>query len=172
MNSWLIGKVPDAGKDWGQKKRVSQDETAGWHYQCNGHELGHILGDGEGQRGLACWSPWCCKESDTTGWLNNNNALTELTYSKKFVLCISWNFQYRLLFYLQIGTIFNFILSIQSVYLSFSFICLFCLMMMTRTFSVLAWRIPGTGEPGGLPSMGSHKVRHDWCDLAAAAAGL
>ena len=36
--------------------------------------------------------------------------------------------------------------------------------------SVLAWRIPGTGEPGGLPSMGSHRVRHDWSDLAAAAA--
>ena len=36
--------------------------------------------------------------------------------------------------------------------------------------SVLAWRIPGTVEPGGLPSMGSHRVRHDWSDLAAAAA--
>ena len=36
--------------------------------------------------------------------------------------------------------------------------------------SVLAWRIPGRGEPGGLPSMGSHRVRHDWSDLAAAAA--
>ena len=35
--------------------------------------------------------------------------------------------------------------------------------------SVLAWRIPRTGEPGGLLSMGSHKVRHDWSDLAAAA---
>ena len=35
---------------------------------------------------------------------------------------------------------------------------------------VLAWRIPGTGGPGGLPSMGSHRVRHDWSDLAAAAA--
>ena len=35
--------------------------------------------------------------------------------------------------------------------------------------SVLAWRIPGTGEPGGLPSMGSHRVRHDWSNLAAAA---
>ena len=34
--------------------------------------------------------------------------------------------------------------------------------------SVLAWRIPGTGEPGGLPSMGSHRVGHDWGDLAAA----
>ena len=41
--------------------------------------------------------------------------------------------------------------------------------IMTNT-SVLVWRIPGTGEPGGLPSMGSHRVRHDWSDLAAAAA--
>ena len=35
--------------------------------------------------------------------------------------------------------------------------------------TVLAWRIPGTGKPGGLQSMGSHRVRHDWSDLAAAA---
>ena len=38
--------------------------------------------------------------------------------------------------------------------------------------SVLAWRIPGTGEPDGLPSLGSHRVRHDWSDLAAAAAAI
>ena len=38
--------------------------------------------------------------------------------------------------------------------------------------SVLAWRIPGVGEPGGLPSMGSHRVGHDWSDLAAAAAAF
>ena len=41
---------------------------------------------------------------------------------------------------------------------------------MATHSSVLAWRIPGTGEPGGLPSMGSHSVGHDWSDLAAAAA--
>ena len=41
---------------------------------------------------------------------------------------------------------------------------------MATHSSVLAWRIPGTGAPGGLPSMGSHRVRHDWSDLAAAAA--
>jgi len=41
---------------------------------------------------------------------------------------------------------------------------------MATHSSDLAWRIPGTGEPGGLPSMGSHRVRHDWSDLAAAAA--
>ena len=40
---------------------------------------------------------------------------------------------------------------------------------ITTHSSVLAWRIPGMGEPGGLPSMGSHRVRHDWSDLAAAA---
>ena len=41
---------------------------------------------------------------------------------------------------------------------------------MATHSSILAWRIPGTEEPGGLPSMGSHRVGHDWSDLAAAAA--
>ena len=40
---------------------------------------------------------------------------------------------------------------------------------MATHSSVLAWRIPGTGEPGGLLSMGLHRVGHDWSDLAAAA---
>ena len=42
---------------------------------------------------------------------------------------------------------------------------------MATHSSVLAWRTPGMGEPGGLPSMGSHRVGHDGSDLAAAAAG-
>ena len=42
---------------------------------------------------------------------------------------------------------------------------------MATHSSILAWRIPGMGEPGGLPSMGSHRVRHDCSDLAAAAGG-
>ena len=41
---------------------------------------------------------------------------------------------------------------------------------MATQSSVLAWRIPGTGEPGGLPSMGSHRVGRDWSDFTAAAA--
>ena len=41
---------------------------------------------------------------------------------------------------------------------------------MATHFSVLAWRIPGTGEPGGLPSVGSHRLGHDRSDLAAVAA--
>ena len=43
---------------------------------------------------------------------------------------------------------------------------------MATHSSVFAWRIPGAGEPGGLPSMGSHRVGHDWSDLAAVAATI
>ena len=46
---------------------------AGQHHRSNDHELGQTLGDGEGQGGLACCSPWDHKESDMTGHLNNSN---------------------------------------------------------------------------------------------------
>ena len=73
VNMWLTGKVPVAGEDWGQKeKRAIEDEMAGWHHWCNGHELGQTLGDGEGQGSLECCSPWGHKELDMTGWLNTN----------------------------------------------------------------------------------------------------
>ena len=48
---------------------------SGWHYQCKEHELGRTLGDGEGQGGLVCCSPWGHKELDMTGQLNNNSIL-------------------------------------------------------------------------------------------------
>ena len=51
---------------------MTEPEMAGWYHQCNGHELRQTPGDGEGQGGLACCSPWDCKESDTTRRLNNN----------------------------------------------------------------------------------------------------
>ena len=71
VKSRLTEKDPDAGKDWRQEEeRVSEDEMAGWLHWCNGHELGQTLGDGEGQGGLECYSPWGCKELDTTEWLN------------------------------------------------------------------------------------------------------
>ena len=66
-NSWLIGKVPDARKDWGQEKWASEDEMGGWHHQLNGHELGQTSGDYEQQGGLVCSSPCGHKDSDTTG---------------------------------------------------------------------------------------------------------
>ena len=48
-NSWLIGKDPDAGKDWGHKKRATKDEVVGWHRWFSGDELGQSPGDSEGQ---------------------------------------------------------------------------------------------------------------------------
>ena len=72
VKNWFTGKVPDAGKDWEQKeKRASEAEMAGWHHWCNGYELEQTSGDGEGQGGLACHSPWVCKESNIIGQLNN-----------------------------------------------------------------------------------------------------
>ena len=69
--NWLIGKDPDAGKDWGQEEKgTTEDEMVGWHHWLNGHEFEQALGDGEGQGGLVCCSPRGHKESDTTEWLN------------------------------------------------------------------------------------------------------
>ena len=69
--SWLIGKDPDAVKDWGQEEKgMTEDEMAGWHHRLNGHGFGWIPGVGDGQGGLACCSSWGRKESDTTEWLN------------------------------------------------------------------------------------------------------
>ena len=60
----------------------------------------------------------------------------------------------------------------QNLLLIIIFLVLYMEKAVATHSSVLAWRIPGMGEPGGLPSMGSHRVGHDWSDLAAAAAVL
>ena len=71
VNSWLIWKDPDAGKDWRQEeKRMTEDEMVGWHYRLNGHGFGWTPGVGDGQKGLACCSSWGHKESDMTEHLN------------------------------------------------------------------------------------------------------
>ena len=55
----LMGKAPDAGKDWGQKEKgMTEDEMVRLHYQLSGHEFEQTPGDGEGQGSLACCSPW------------------------------------------------------------------------------------------------------------------
>ena len=71
---WLIGKDPDAGKDWGQEeKMVTEAGMIKWHHRHNGHEVEETPGNSEAQGRLACCSPWGCKESDTTEWMNYNN---------------------------------------------------------------------------------------------------
>ena len=69
--SWLIGKDPDAGRDWGQEEKgMTEDEMAGWHHRLDGRESEWTPGVGDGQGGLVCWNSWGRKESDTTKWLN------------------------------------------------------------------------------------------------------
>ena len=67
FKEWIIGKDPDAGKDWGQEeKRAAKNEMVRWHHQLNGHEFEQVPEDGEGQGSLVCCSPWSCQEADTT----------------------------------------------------------------------------------------------------------
>ena len=62
VKSRLTGKDPDAGKDWRQEeKETTEGETVGWHYQLNGNKFEQAPGVGDGQGGLACWSPWGCR---------------------------------------------------------------------------------------------------------------
>ena len=76
VKSWLIGKVPDAGKDrrW-EEKGTTEDEMVGWHHWLNGHEFGQTPRDGEGQGGLVCCGLWDCKESETTEPLNKEDTI-------------------------------------------------------------------------------------------------
>ena len=69
--NWLIGKDPDAGKDWRwEEKGTTEDEMVGWHYQLNVHEFEQAPGVGDGQGSLVCGSPWGYKELDMTEQLN------------------------------------------------------------------------------------------------------
>ena len=68
VKNWLIGKDPDAGKDWGQEEKgMTKHKMVGWHHWLNGHEFEQPLGVGDEQRSLVCWG---CKESDMTERLN------------------------------------------------------------------------------------------------------
>ena len=71
VNGWLTGKDPDAGKDWGQEEKGTEDEMVEWRHWLDGHEFEHTLGDSEGQGSLVCCSLQGRKESDMTEWLNN-----------------------------------------------------------------------------------------------------
>ena len=70
VKNWLIGKDPDAGKDWRQEEKGTTENEDGWHHY--GHEFEQVLGVGDGQGSLMCCSPWGRKETQLSNW-------TELT---------------------------------------------------------------------------------------------
>ena len=83
--SWLTGKDPDAGKDWGEEEKgMTEDEMVGWHHQLDGHEFEWTPGVGDGLGGLACCDSWGRKESDTTEWLN----WTYLNNKENNLMCV------------------------------------------------------------------------------------
>ena len=67
--NWLIGKDPDAGKDWREEEKGTTEEV-GWYHWLDGHQFEQAPGVGDGQRGLVCCSPRGRTESDTTEQLN------------------------------------------------------------------------------------------------------
>ena len=84
--SWVIGKDPDAGKDWKQEEKgMTENEMVGWHHQLNGYEFEQTPGDGEGHERLACYSPWRLKESP---WLSNwTTTVPVLLFTWGFLVC-------------------------------------------------------------------------------------
>ena len=77
VKNWLIGKDPDAGKDWEQEEKgVAEDETVGWHHWLNEREFEQVPGAGEGQRSLVLQSMGLQKvEYD---WVTKNNNRAEV----------------------------------------------------------------------------------------------
>ena len=71
--SWIIGKNPDAGKDWRQEKGMTEDKMVGWYQWLNRHEFEQDLRNSEVQESLVCCSTWDWKESDATEQLSNSS---------------------------------------------------------------------------------------------------
>ena len=69
--SWLIGKDPEAGKDWKEEKGPTEDEMVWWHHRLNEHQFEQTPVVCEGQGSSACCSPLVGKKSEMTKWLSN-----------------------------------------------------------------------------------------------------
>ena len=90
VKSWLIGKDPDAGKDWRQEQKgMAEDEMVGWHHWLHGHEFEQAPGVGYGHRSLVCCSPWGFQRV-------RHNWVTELNWTIKTrgekIKFSQWNF--------------------------------------------------------------------------------
>ena len=80
--NWLIGKDPDAGKDWRPKEKgMKEDEMVGCHHWLNGYEFEQAPVVDDGQGSLGCGGPWGHKESDKTEQLN----WTELNWNQLLI---------------------------------------------------------------------------------------
>ena len=82
VKNCLIGKDPDAEKDWRQEEKgMTEDEMVGWHQQLDGHEFEQAMGVGDGQGILACCSQWGYKESDATEQQNWTEPMRDSTHN-------------------------------------------------------------------------------------------
>ena len=95
--SWLTGKDPDTGKDWGhEEKRVTEDEMVGWPHQLNGPEFEQTRGDGKEQGSLAC----CSHEvAGSWTWLSNWTSSTSLFWWTDSNFSVVWLFSFLFCFY-------------------------------------------------------------------------
>ena len=153
VKSWLIGKDPDAEKDWGQEEKgTTEDERVGWHHWLDGRGFGWTPGVGDGQGGLVCCGSWCHKESEMTERLNWTGVSIKMLIQWLFFLTVG---------FWSVKTIKN-LLAMQETQV-------WSLGKenppekgMTSHSSILTWRIPWTEEHGGLQSMALQRVGHDW----------
>ena len=137
--NWLIGKYPDAAKDWRwEEKGMTEDEMVGWHHWLNGHEFDQALeawraavhGGAKSQTGLSNWSDWLnsLREGFPGSSLVKN--LPMLESQETWVRSLSWEDPLEEEMAIHSG--------------------------------ILAWKILWTEEPGGLQFMSLQRVRHDW----------
>ena len=161
------------------------------------HSLVFLLGKSHRQRSLASYSPWGCKESNTTEWLRTHSRRQWLIMIHSLLsLDTLWCDNECVAFRVEVGVRHwrrrwqptpvllpgkshdgrAWWAAVHGVSKSWTRLSDFTFTFhfhawekeLATHFSVLAWRIPGTREPGGLPSMAMHRVGHDWSDLAAA----
>ena len=113
----------------------------GWHHRLSGHEFEWALGVGDGQRSLACCSPWGHKESDTTEWLN----WTDVVFWASQVVLVVKTLPANAGDVRTVGSIPGLGRCLEEG--------------MATQSTILAWKIPWSEEPGGLQSIGLHRNR-------------
>ena len=101
--NWLIGKDPDAGKDWTQEEKgMAEDEMVGWHHWLTGHESEQAPRVGDGQGSLMICAPWGRKESDVTeqlNWTELNRSVTNTPEKRTLKMPIRASHFYLILWF-------------------------------------------------------------------------